>query len=259
MILSFSIAGYIINISLTPTDWSVKKILLIESIKKHFGDFIIPSAKNCDAHIIINEIRGIPFLTSKGKTYSQCFKKIRKNVYETYYHVSIFELSQLLIIILIDLLGTRGFLLHATGVHEKKGVILFTGESGSGKSTAIQLLSKQYLPFADDCVVIKKREKKYVSYQIPWIEKDNVQIVKSPHPKNISHIYIVKKSTTFDVVKINTTQLLYEMTKNAWIINSLSKKTIIAISKFVNSGSMGSILSFNLKNQRHLLECIKTS
>jgi hypothetical protein len=254
--LSFSIVGYTINIVFSPTDWEEKKILLHTSITKYFGAFIIPSQENCDALIVVNEIRGIPFIVTKGKAYSQCFKRIRKNKYETYYHVSIFELSQLFLILLINLLGTSGFLLHASSVKTKLGAILFTGESGAGKSTAIQMLSKYYSPFTDDCIAIRKIGKKYVCYQVPWIEKSNVKIVKNVQPIDISQIYVVKKNSTFNIAKINTTQLLYEITKNVWIINNLSKTAIVAISKCVNFGVKGSILFFSLKSSTDIHKVI---
>lgn len=253
MTIYFNIAGYIINITFGATDWPEKKNLLITLTQKYFGGFMVPKQKISDAKIVINEISGIPFVVTKGKSYSQCFKKVMKNTYETYYHISIFELSQLLMIVLIDLLKTDGFLLHATGVKTKKGIVIFTGESGSGKSTALEILSKRHSPFADDCVVIKKVRNKYMCYQVPWINKNNLEIEQSSLPEKILHIYTVKRSSTFNTTRMSTSQLLYEVTKNAWVINTLSKKTIISISRFIDSKVKGSMFCFDLESKNNII------
>ena len=254
MQLSFSIAGYIVLISFESTDWPEKRNLLIKMIEKYFRRFIVPVTKQCDAEIIIKEILGIPFIKNGEKLYSRCFEKRRKNIYETYYHISIIELSQLFLIVLIDLLGNNGFLLHASGIIADDGVILFMGESGSGKSSVVKMLSDDYAPFSDDCVVIKQIHKKFVCYQTPWIEKENSVIKNNINYKNITHIYTIKKNGLFAIKPLQKNRLLFELTKNAWVFDTISKYTVFCAGKLVKQGEIGSEITLTLNDRQKLYE-----
>lgn len=249
MNISLSIADYSIQISFFPTEWLEKKDLLVTLTKTYLGGFIVPKSNKYDARIQIRELSGIPFTTQHKKTYSQYFEKKQKNLYETYYHISIYELSQLLLVVLIQLLGKGGFLLHASGVITKKGVVLFMGPSGAGKSTTMNMARERYSPFSDDCVAIKKADKNYVCYQVPWVEKDSSLIKVSPEYKQISHIFTLQKDQVFSIKKLTATESLEEIIKNVWTLNGLSKNNIVPIGNFVSSKVNCSRLSLTLHDK----------
>ena len=256
MTISLHIAGFVINIVFTDTEWPEKKEALLKSVLSYCAPFKIEESKKCDAQITVVEISGIPFLVNQKKTYSQCFEKKHKTKYETYYHVSVFEISQLLLLILISLLEKKGFLLHAAGVFTKTKVALFMGESEVGKSTIVRALGKRYPSFSDDCVAIKKEKDGYFCYQVPWIEKDSMIIQKGSRPYAISHIYTIKRHAALTVHKLNTIQTVRELAKNAWIINTIEKDTLKIIFSFVDNGVSGLRLNFALDKKDQLIQLV---
>ncbi|MEO0185730.1 MAG: hypothetical protein ABIL20_08045, partial [candidate division WOR-3 bacterium] len=61
-----------------------------------------------------------------------------------------------------------------------------------GKSTAMTLLSKKFLPVASDTVIIKKEKKEFYVYQTPFLEKDDwVKKDKKKYP--LGKIFFLKK------------------------------------------------------------------
>lgn len=216
----------------------------------------MPESKKYDARIRVRELSGIPFNTKHEKAYSQYFEKKQKNIYETYYHISIYELSQLLLVVVIQLLGKDGFLLHASGVITKKGVVLFMGPSGAGKSTTMKMVCERYSPFSDDCVAIKKVGENYVCYQVPWIEKDSSLIKINPEYKQIAHIFALQKGKVFSIEKLTNTESLEEIIENVWTLNGLSKNNIVPIGKFIASKVNCSRLSLTLQDKKKLIRII---
>lgn len=255
--MDLSIAGYIIRIHFLPTEWIEKKILLIRMIEKYFGGFKIHNSKNIDATIIFKEISGIPFTSKLKKIYSLYFERKNKNIYETYYHISIFELSQLLLIIVIKLLAHKGFLLHASGVETKKGVNLFMGPSGAGKSTTMKMVGSSFIPFSDDCVIIKKTGKTYVCYQAPWIEKDSELITVSSKHTLITSLYTIRKNKTFKGVVQTKMELVKEIVKNIWTVEGVPGKTMLIVSDFVRTGIKGIRLSLDLNDGEKLRDLLR--
>jgi len=156
-------------------------------------------------------------------------------VYETYYHISIFELSQLLLIAIINLLGKDGFLLHASSVLVKNRVVMFIGKSGAGKSTTMKMLKDSFPPFSDDCVAIKKCGNEYLCFQVPWIEKDSSLIKLSQKGSKIAALFFLVKNRPFSLKNINTSRVFHQIVLNSWTVNKPSKKIFYAVTQFVNS------------------------
>ena len=254
-----SIAGYQIQFIFLPTEWKDKKSILIELIKKYFKGFILKKSNKVDAKIFFKEISGIPFLNRDTKSYNLYFENKRKNVYETYYHTSIYELSQLLLIMIIKLLGSRGFLLHASGVKTSKGVVFFMGPSGAGKSTSLKMTRNHYPPFSDDCVIIKQEKSRFVCYQAPWIEKD-INLVKAhSESKEIRQLCVIKKNKEFSIESLTSIELIQEIIQNAWTINGISKDTINCIGAFTGTGIKGVTIFLKLTDGDRLRTLLKSS
>lgn len=256
--MHLSIAGYVIQIIFLPTEWEEKKITLIDSINKYYKGFIVKKSHKIDAKIFFNELSGIPFIDNDTKKYSAYFENKRNNVYETYYHISIYELSQLLLIVIMKLLGSKGFLLHASGVETKKGVVLFIGQSGAGKSTTMKMISNRLIPYSDDCVIVKQQKGRFVAYQAPWIEKDIDSIRKYSKYKNIRLLCMLHKKRNFAIKKITYVELLQELIQNTWTINGVSKNNIKSVSTLTKSGVNGIHLNLNLNDRGKLLLLLNT-
>lgn len=258
MKMYFSIVGYTISLIFGPTEWPNKQAQLLESVGTLFGPFKTTPQKNCDAQIFIRETTAIPFRTFKNVTYNKGYVRIRKNIYETYYHVSIYELAQLILIVVTNLLGKEGFLLHAAGVFAKKKAVLFIGSSGSGKSTITRKLFPEYGIVGDDCVAIREQGKGFMCYQVPWIEKDESSIMKSSFSYPILHIFAVKKHIHFRIKTINPPQSVAEIAKNIWSFDGVSKDVLYTVTNFINSGIKISRAYLTLHDGKKLSEIIST-
>jgi len=256
MTLSLLIAGFTIKIVFLPTEWPEKKDLLINLIKRYFEPFITSNQKRVDATINIIEISGIPFINRQKIEFSQYFQKKRKNVYEMYYHISIFELSQLLLIAIINLLGKDGFLLHASSVLVKNRVVMFIGKSGAGKSTTMKMLKDSFPPFSDDCVAIKKSGNEYLCFQVPWIEKDSSLIKLSQKGLKITALFFLVKNRPFSLKKVNQLHMFHQVMLNTWTVNKASKDTLYSVAQFVNSENniFSRILNMSKNDEENLIK-----
>lgn len=248
MTFYLSISGYTIKVTFLETEWPEKKSKLISQLNEYFKEFITTKLGHIDANISIQELSGIPFISKSDVYFSQYFRKVGKTSYVTYYHVSIFELSQLLLIIIIDLLKDKGFLLHASGIKTKQGVVLFMGPSSAGKTTTMKMLMSRFTPFSDDCVAIRRNKKVYSCYQVPWIEKDRGLITRGPTPEHIKMLVSIQKGKSFRVTPQLTMQLPAEIVKNIWTTSGISRSTILAVRGFLNEGVKWSKIALTLED-----------
>jgi len=253
-IINLRIADYIIRVQFQQTEWVQKANLLHRIINEYLHDFIAHNTHlKTDVHIKIGEISGIPFITKNGKTYSEYFEKQNDSTYLVHYHISIFELIQLLHLIVIDLLGSDGFLLHASGILIGQQAILFIGQSGSGKTTVAKMLGKRESIIADDCVAIKETKKGYCIYRIPWIEKGENNMIIKNRPYEILHIFSLKKNRPFTIKHLTPSEALREVVVSTWLAHGALKKPFIAIVDFCKQFDGFSELSWDLHNDKELL------
>jgi ABC-type phosphate transport system ATPase subunit len=105
------------------------------------------------------------------------------------------------------LIKSGGFFLHASAAfYEKKGC-LFIGPAGSGKTTVINKLSKDFDILSDELVAIRKNNGYYYIYSTPWIEnKRKISKLKS--------IFFLKKSKGVQFKKVKTLQAAFGIYSN---------------------------------------------
>ncbi len=86
-----------------------------------------------------------------------------------------------------------GFVLHASSILIEKKAIIFSGKSGSGKSTIVDLIKKRIpgsVILSDNSAFIFKKNNEFVIYPSPFLETNRFDIFKQ-HIHNNSP-YIVK-------------------------------------------------------------------
>jgi hypothetical protein len=123
----------------------------------------------------------------------------------------------------------KDFLFHASACLIDNKAVLFTGESASGKSTIVKLLSKNYRPLCDDLAIIRKENNGYVVYQTPYKEKNRYS--KSSQGYIIDSLYFVHRSNYFRIKPL-------DVMRNVSYITYLSKQMYIdadrkAIMRFI--------------------------
>jgi hypothetical protein len=234
--LYLSVGGVSISLSFDSTEWDVKKTIFIQNIKLYLKGFIVN--KNIpQVFITVKESKGIPFRIYKKDFYSQYYKQKSISRYETYYHISIFELCQLLQLILMKYLKNKVLFLHASGVIIHKKSTLFIGKSGTGKSTCIKLLKNIYKPIADDSIIVRKEGDSYYCYQTPTIDKEDWIVRKNK--KYILHsLFIIDKNKLFKINKLSAYTFLPYIYESIWVENEIDRnqtKSCIALLKQIKN------------------------
>lgn len=94
----------------------------------------------------------------------------------------------------IALAKTGGFLLHSCGVVMDDGAYLFSGQSGSGKTT-IARLNNGYTLLSDETTAIAKKSRHYYTYATPFFG-DFGKITSNANAK-LKGVLFLKKSSRF--------------------------------------------------------------
>lgn len=216
-IFFLNIAGFIIKLNFTNTG-SFALLLIFEKFKNEIlnlcGGFIEKEKVskvdfNIDFIYKFHEVTsGMPTI-SKGKlTYHPVYEKKGPNRIEASNESSTNEFQIILWYVLRTLLQKKGgFFLHASAVNIDGMANIFLGESGGGKSTAMNLLRKNYLPLSDDVAIIKKIKKEYYFYQTPFLQKE-FWYGRSSREYHIKKVFFLQKANFFKIEKINNKELL---------------------------------------------------
>jgi len=127
--------------------------------------------------------------------------------------------------VLISLIAfkTNGLLIHSAGVvHNEKGYV-FTGHSGSGKTT-ITYLSKDKIVLNDDLLLIIPGNEDWLVYATPFSKDKSRSIF--PSPIKISGIFFLQQDYHVYIEEINLGEALAEFVANVPVINSSPKFSV---------------------------------
>ena len=140
----------------------LRVFLITESPKKF--DFEIELCDLGEAELLNIE--------SNKKTYTPLFQKITEKKYITYFQNSINQFEIVLKHALLSILKQNGgFGIHSSVANINGKAYLFLGNSGAGKSTAVELLKDKYPTINDDITLVKKIGRKYYVFQTTFVEK----------------------------------------------------------------------------------------
>lgn len=230
-----SVGGYIIHIQLGKTDREDKISHFRSLIKSHFSAFVIPLKKSvADYTIRVKDIKGLPYHYRNKTAHSSFF--IRESTISciTYFFISHYQFAELLKIIVIHLLGASGFLLHASAISTPYGVVAFAGKEGSGKSTTLAMTSEIFSSIADDCLIIRKINNRYLAYTSPHIEKNSANVHKTINGAPLAMVLFVHKNSQFRITQPPTAHLTSYLLSNVWIDDRITTQQVRAISNFIN-------------------------
>lgn len=188
--ISLNIGGYSILVSLTKQFHDSQfGELFMEFVRTHYQQFV-GSSKTVDYHIKVVEERR-PYIMRKGTELFLKVTDIHNTYLTTYTYISPYEFDLLLRkVIFILLKSTKDIQVHASScLLPSNQVVLFIGNSGLGKSTAVRYLQKFASPFTDDIIIIRKMKNVYVGFQTPFYQKTIYPILKKGYP--ISRIFVL--------------------------------------------------------------------
>lgn len=253
------IAGYSITIICSPSEYLQARKKFIKDIKYYCQGFIIlnPPKK---IHLAIHVSEHPHFVYSKNSQNKVVhFIKIgeeKKSSYNTYYYIGIPLFIHLLGNILSKLImKDGGFFLHAAANQKRQIAYLFTGPSGTGKSTITTLIHPEFPSIADDCVIIKKESGNYYLYQIPLIEKAQYR-KKSSKRLKIGSVFFLRKKKFFKIEKINKKQeILTMISSQLWTEKDNLNSQVNNFISFVQNTKSFNYLSFAL-NRKNTIQLI---
>jgi len=173
------------------------------------------------------------------------------------YHASGPQISFIILYALQKLLSkSYGFILHASGILINNRIILFTGKSGIGKTTAVSLLKNIYAPFSDDMVIVRRKKKNYIAFQSPFGKENSIPLLPGHH---IDKVFFLKKGNTMKIGKIkNKQKLLSLLAYQLYTDGTSSKKQLLYLFDFARNFNGFNYLSF-YKNSRDLINIIKST
>ena len=138
----------------------------------------------------------------------------------------------------IMLFKDNGFVLHASAVSYNSRAIIFTGKSGSGKSTIVNILKKNqsFNIFADNNVYIKRKNNKFVVYKSPFLEWSVIhsQELNPNDTLEIASVYILNKSSSNSFGDIIFSQAASQIARQIQLpVASLTEQEIAKSRKLV--------------------------
>lgn len=200
----FLFAGGIrIKLTFKPSELIFFKKRMLKDIILNWGKagFLTKKEGKSDFEIVFKEDTGkIKIFQNKEKHYYLSFiRHFKKRKVETFYHADLLQLQICLKEIFSYLLmKDNGFLLHGSGVIDKRGNLkLFLTRTGGGKTTLANSIAQLpgYKKFCDDVFIARKVENKWRYFSPPFIEKDQIYAKKDTGKAKLFFLKKAKKAS----------------------------------------------------------------
>lgn len=240
----YRISGFVIRIHFHSTYSNYPKLKLKSMIGDYLSGFLDDSTKHADYTICILDRNGVETYPGK-KSFISFYKEVNDSKVISFYDISIYYFQIIIRDILQHLLAkSDGFILHSSAAAQKRIAYLFVGSSGAGKSTAMKLIRKTFIPLGDDSIIIRKINNKFLVYQTPMIEKES-WIPKSSNPYELGAIFFPQKSSQFNVKDILSKESIFnKLIKQLWTDIKFKTAAIKSLLQFIESYSNFGYLYF---------------
>ena len=249
-----SIAGFNIKISFHQPENTFFINRLQAAIKTHYQGFSLAAApKKADFEIRICGQRVFEIIPKKiggrEKSFLNVWEHSGRNKIVTYHHISALQFQYILKNVVLELLARdKGFIIHASASKVGDEAVLFTGQPGAGKSTAMSLLHPKFCALADDSAIIRKIKGRFYFFQTPLTEKNSWVKKGSPGYK-IKGVFFLRKSLEFKTERLdNKTAVLERLSKQLFTEERFWSYQGRYLLEFVNNTSFYSL--FFAKDRR---------
>lgn len=111
-----------------------------------------------------------------------------------------------------------GLLMHAAGLLVGGGVHLFTGVSGSGKST-VTTLSPHAIALSDDLVLLRPAETRWIAYGTPFWNPETAARAGQTASGPVAGIYKLVKAAEVRLAPLSPAAAVAELAANCPVVN----------------------------------------
>lgn len=112
-----------------------------------------------------------------------------------------------------------GLLIHAAGLQPEKGVYLFIGRSGSGKSTVVAL-SAHATALNDDLVLLRRRDATWIAYGTPFWNSESADRHGETASGPVTGIYRLVQDRKAYVAPLSLSAATAELVSNCPVVNA---------------------------------------
>lgn len=257
--LTLNIAGFKIKIVFKKTEWEVVRQRLYTNIYNHYKPAIISSGNEVDHTIDIVLPKWHAISKQDNKYYIGFFKYRGTKKTTIYYSIGLVQF-QLVIRYVLNILLLKsgiGFWLHASAVEVNNTAYLFLGNPGAGKSTAVNMLSRNYPALVDDMGIIKQEQDNFVYYQSSLVEKQK-QIRYQAKGYPIGKIFLLRKKAKFRIKPVSSKErVLPQLLRQVYLLSPQKRQQPMQLAlKFFSKFDDYSYLYF-AKEEQNIREFIK--
>jgi len=129
---------------------------------------------------------------------------------------SLYTLSHLQMIVCILIINNQGLMIHGSGVRHASGGLVFTGKSGSGKSTAARLLADQWQVLNDEYIAIMPNKGTYFMHALPFVSHKK-EYFCTPDSTPLTTLYFLNKSDTNYTTEMSLKEKFASLSKNIFL------------------------------------------
>jgi hypothetical protein len=161
----------------------------------------------------------LKFITHKNDLLSYV---IETSKHPLFFFPTVHQLLARIFNILFHLNG--GFVLHASSLLIDNNVFIFSGESGRGKSTIVDILKNKFVHsmiLSDNSAFISKEKSSFVLYPSPYMESNRIEMIQqnlsNKKPFNIKAVYFPFHSKKNTVDELTFSEKISLIQKNSHI------------------------------------------
>lgn len=125
-----------------------------------------------------------------------------------------------------------GFLLHASSAIYRNHALLFSGDSGIGKSTIISLFNKiHFRSFTDEHVIVLPKNKVFYASQTRMYEPKHIRSTTKSY--KIASLFFLKQAQDNKITPLLSKQIFFYKLLEQWRMSKTPETSIQAIASFV--------------------------
>lgn len=261
-VVCLKIAGFIIQIRfILSADTLDYEKGFIEKVKNYYKPFLSEnnSPKTNYTIEVTYEHSFRVIINKKNKdTYIHFYRQLTPKRIKTFYHLSGSQFQIIIRKITHELLvRAKGFILHASASKIDNKAVIFLGESGSGKSTTMKILSSKYPPLGDDSIIIKREERAYYCYSSSAHEK-NAWFLKNYDKNNLGAVYFIRQSYLSRVFQItNEKRIIQLLAKQLFSEKEDVSKQMRNLINFIQKFNRFYYLEVSLNHKEELVKLVE--